>query len=309
MNDSAADIALTPELLLAAYAAGIFPMAESRQATTLGWYDPPLRGVLPLTRFHVPRRLAQLLRQHPFEVTFDQDFTGVIAGCAGDTAAGRGEKRQTWINDDIIRVFCELHRQGHAHSVEIWARPHAQEPRQLLGGVYGLALNGAFFGESMFSRVPNASKVALVFLAARLWAQGYSLFDAQFSNPHLTQFGLIEISWADYHARLARAMAQTEVRFSKAYSPPSNEPGNSCNVGTAAEPPDTGLTGAICSGAGAGTAAAAVGAGADAAGASAGFSSTAAAATSGVTSGVFSAEYVSASATVASFLQAMTQTS
>lgn len=307
MEPSDDDIPLTPHLILAAYAAGVFPMSETRTAREVGWYDPPLRGVLPLDRFHVPRRLRQLIRQHRFVVTFDRDFAGVIAGCAGDTAAGPGVMRETWINDDILAVFTALHQQGHAHSVEVWETGADGSRQELVGGVYGLAMQGAFFGESMFSRRPNASKVALVFLAARLWAQGFVLFDAQFHNPHLEQFGLIEITRAEYHAQLRHALGLQQVRFERAYSPPSKDPGSSSSVGTAAVPPDTGATGAICagvaSGAGAGAAAGAVTA------SSALALSAATAASSGVASGVFSAEYASDAATVASFLQAITQTS
>lgn len=300
---------LTPPLLRAAYAAGIFPMADGRQSHSIGWHDPHMRGILPIDGFHVPRRLRQLIRQHPFDITFNQDFAGVMAGCAGDTAEGVGYTRETWINDAIIAAFQQLHIAGDAQSVEVWQRAENGLPRQLVGGVYGMSLGGAFFGESMFSRLPNASKVGLVFLMARLWAQGFTLFDAQFHNPHLEQFGLLEIDRAEYQQLLAAALTQTHIRFEKTYSPPSKEPGSSSRVGTAEEPPETGATGAICSGA-RGTAGAAV-AGTVTAGATgvAAVAGVAAAASSGVATGVFSAEYASDAATVASFLQAITQTS
>lgn len=294
------DIALTPDLLRAAYAAGVFPMADSRQGQDIGWYEPHLRGILPLDAFHVPRRLRRRIASHPYHVTFDRDFTGVMRGCAGDLGAGTAPRDGTWINDGIIDAYSRLHADGGAHSVEAW-----DGAGRLVGGVYGVSLGGAFFGESMFSLATDASKIALVFLAARLWRQGYALFDAQFSNPHLLQFGLIEIPQAEYMARLRAALRLPAGFYSS--PPPSNEPGSSCKVGTAAEPPDTGDTGAMSAGAG-------VGVGAGAGCASACFSAggaglSAVAAVSGAASGVFSPEYASDAATVASFLHSITQTS
>ncbi len=311
---SAADdrLTLTPALLRAAYAAGVFPMADARDDAELSWYDPPRRGVMPIGDMHVPRRLRRTLAQHPYIVTFNRDFAGVMRGCAGDVSGMTVARPSTWINDDIITAFTDLHAEGDAHSVEVW------QGSDLVGGIYGIALGGAFFGESMFSRARDASKIALVFLTARLWQRGFTLFDAQFFNQHLAQFGMQEISRHAYHQRLAQALT-IDARFvDKDYSLSSNEPGSSCKVGTAAEPPETG---AICTGSGRGAGAACSGvvvsttgaAMVSAAGVSAGLSSfvagAAAAASSGVVSGACSAEYVSDAPTVASFLHSITQTS
>jgi leucyl/phenylalanyl-tRNA--protein transferase len=194
---------ITPELLLHAYAAGIFPMAESRDAEDIDWYDPPQRGILPIQHFHVPRSLRKTLRRQRFTVTFDRAFEDVVRGCAE-------ARESTWINDDIIRLYTDVHRLGFAHSAETWDRD------RLVGGTYGIALGGAFFGESMFSTETDASKVALVHLTARLWKRGFTLFDTQFVNPHLLQFGCVEIPRAEYRRRLAAALEQ-QVSF-KDYS-------------------------------------------------------------------------------------------
>ncbi len=189
---------VTPDLVLRAYAAGVFPMAESRASDRVYWLDPALRGVLPIDAgFHLPRRLMRTALSARFEVTADRDFLGVIRGCA-EPAPGRPD---TWINDDIERLFVELHRRGAAHSVETW-----REGR-LVGGLYGVALGGAFFGESMFSRVTDASKVALAHLVARLRLGGFVLCDTQFLTAHLARFGAVEIPKADYKRRLAAALA------------------------------------------------------------------------------------------------------
>ena len=188
---------LTPELLLEIYRQGIFPMAEDRQDTELFWVEPERRGILPLDSFHVPRRLARTVRGDRFQVSVDRDFAAVIAACA---EPGRARAR-TWINDRIIELYTGLHRLGHAHSVECWAG------EKLAGGLYGVALGAAFFGESMFSRERDASKVALVHLVARLRAGGYRLLDTQFMTPHLASFGAVEISRADYRRRLRAATA------------------------------------------------------------------------------------------------------
>ncbi|HJP20567.1 MAG TPA: leucyl/phenylalanyl-tRNA--protein transferase [Alphaproteobacteria bacterium] len=186
---------LTPEIMLQAYARGIFPMAEGRRDTTLFWVDPELRGIIPLNDFHVPKRLKRTLRQPP-RVTVDRAFQRVIENCAQPTPG----RRTTWINDEIIGLYCSLHQRGHAHSLEVW---HEQT---LVGGLYGLAVGGAFFGESMFSSQADASKVALVYLVARLKQGGYRLLDTQFVTPHLTTFGAIEIARDKYHAMLAEAI-------------------------------------------------------------------------------------------------------
>ena len=191
---------ITPELLIRAYRAGLFPMAESRQGDRLYWLDPEQRGVIPLNGFHLPRRLLRTTLSGGFQVTANRDFAAVIAACA-EPAEGREE---TWINDDIERLFGALHRMGHAHSVEVWAG--APEAGQLAGGLYGVAIGGAFFGESMFSRATDASKVALVHLVARLRMFGFTLLDAQFQTSHLAQFGCHEVPRQAYKRQLAAAL-------------------------------------------------------------------------------------------------------
>ncbi|HYF08591.1 MAG TPA: leucyl/phenylalanyl-tRNA--protein transferase [Acetobacteraceae bacterium] len=188
--------AVTPDLVLRAYRAGLFPMAESRGSGRLYWLDPALRGVLPLDRFHLPRRLARTALSQRFVVTADRDFAGVIAGCAAP-APGRPD---TWINPEIEHLFTTLHAQGHAHSIETW------EEGVLVGGLYGVALGGAFFGESMFSRSRDASKVALVHLVARLRLGGFTLLDTQFLTAHLSQFGAHDVPKEEYRRCLAAAL-------------------------------------------------------------------------------------------------------
>ena len=185
---------LSPELVLRAYACGIFPMAESRGRSPIFWVDPEVRGVLPLDAFHVSRSLAGKVRRGAFDVTRDAAFGSVIRACAE-------ARPETWINDDIIEVYCELHRLGFAHSVEVWRQG------KLAGGIYGVALGGAFFGESMFSGVTDASKVALVHLAAQLKAGGFRLFDVQFVTDHLKQFGVEEVPARHFLERLDEALA------------------------------------------------------------------------------------------------------
>ena len=187
---------VTPELLLRAYRVGLFPMAETRGSKRLYWLDPEFRGVLPLDRFHAPRRLVRTVLRGPFEVSVDSDFPAVIGACAS-AMPGRED---TWINRDIERLFGELHEMGHAHSVECRAAG------RLVGGLYGVSLGGAFFGESMFSLARDASKVALVHLVARLRVGGYSLLDTQFVTTHLQQFGTEEIARDRYKALLAVAV-------------------------------------------------------------------------------------------------------
>jgi leucyl/phenylalanyl-tRNA--protein transferase len=190
-------IQLTPEILLAAYAAGVFPMAESADDPELFWVDPHHRGILPLDAFHVPRRLRRVLRQDRFAVSCDTVFEAVIRGCAEASET----RPNTWINGEIVRLYSELCQRGAAHSVECW------RDGILIGGLYGVSIGAAFFGESMFSRATDASKVALVHLVARLRAGGYRLLDTQFLTPHLARFGGIEISRARYHRLLASALA------------------------------------------------------------------------------------------------------
>lgn len=191
--------------LLACYARGVFPMADAREDSRVFLIDPERRGVIPLVRLHIPRRLARTVRADPFEIRLDAAFRDVVQACAAP-APGRSE---TWINHPIERLYVELHELGFAHSVECWA------DGGLVGGLYGVALKGAFFGESMFSHVRDASKVALVHLAARLIAGGFKLLDAQFMTEHLAQFGAEEISRREYRKRLERALA-AEADFQRA---------------------------------------------------------------------------------------------
>jgi leucyl/phenylalanyl-tRNA--protein transferase len=194
-------IRLTPDILLKAYATGIFPMAETADDPELFWVDPRWRGILPLDGFHVPRRLRRMVRQGHFTVRCDTAFEAVMCGCA----EASDKRPNTWINDEILRLYGGLFARGTAHSVECW---HEGE---LAGGLYGVSLGAAFFGESMFSRVTDASKVALVHLVARLRQGGYRLLDTQFLTPHLAQFGGIEISRARYRRLLAEALRYRAV--------------------------------------------------------------------------------------------------
>ncbi len=187
---------ITVEILLRAYRFGVFPMAETRSGNSLHWLDPKQRGILPLRGFHLSRRLMRTVLADRFEVSADRDFAATIAGCA-TPAPGRPD---TWINPLIERLFTEMHERGHAHSIE------CRRDGELVGGLYGVSIGGAFFGESMFSFATDASKVALVHLVARLRLGGYRLLDTQFVTEHLTQFGAHEIPRAEYKLRLAEAV-------------------------------------------------------------------------------------------------------
>lgn len=189
-------IDITPQVLLKAYSCGIFPMAESADDPALYWIEPQHRGILPLDRVHVPKRLARTVRTAPVRVEIDTDFHGVISGCAGS----RPGRRSTWINDRIRSLYGELFALGHCHTVEVW-----NEDR-MVGGLYGVALGSAFFGESMFSTERDVSKIALVHLAARLIAGGFTLLDTQFVTDHLKQFGTIEVDRETFHHLLAIAV-------------------------------------------------------------------------------------------------------
>lgn len=190
------DLELTWEMLLNAYASGYFPMAPSRTSAQIHWFYPEKRGIIPLDKFHIPASLAKLCRKKPFAITTDDAFPEIIRACAEINAT----RKETWINDTIIRLYCELAQRGYAHSVECW------QNSILVGGLYGVALGGAFFGESMFSRVPNASRVALVHLVRLLKEAGYTLLDTQFVNEHLKQFGVMEIPRKEYLERLEKAL-------------------------------------------------------------------------------------------------------
>ncbi|MFM5915530.1 MAG: leucyl/phenylalanyl-tRNA--protein transferase [Chakrabartia godavariana] len=188
---------LDVNLLLKAYAIGVFPMADDRDAPDIYWVEPRKRGILPLDGFHVSRSLRKTLRSDRFQTTFNHAFADVLAACAAPTDGRPG----TWINRQIETAVLRLHALGHAHSVETWFEG------RLVGGLYGVSLGRAFFGESMFSRMTDASKVALAHLVARLRAGGFRLLDCQFQTPHLQSMGAIEISRADYSVALSAALS------------------------------------------------------------------------------------------------------
>ena len=208
-RDNAA-IDITPEVLLKAYACGIFPMAESAEEPALYWIEPERRGIMPLDALHVPARLARTVRADRFTVVCDRDFDAVIDGCA-EPRPGRG---RTWINARIRRLYAALFSCGHCHTVEVYAGD------RLVGGLYGVSLGSAFFGESMFHHATDASKVALVHLVARLRAGGFRLLDTQFVTDHLKTFGATEISRRRYHRVLEEALAN-QASFAKI---PPHEP-------------------------------------------------------------------------------------
>jgi len=192
---------LTPEILLRAYAEGLFPMAERRGDPTLYWVSPDKRGIFPLDTFHVPRRLARTVRSNRFQVTADAAFHEVMLACAAP-APGREE---TWINDEILRLYTALHAGGHAHSIECW------RDGELVGGLYGVRLGAAFFGESMFSRERDASKVALVTLVEALKRGGFTLLDTQFITSHLASLGAVEVPRAEYLTLLNQALNREAI--------------------------------------------------------------------------------------------------
>ena len=187
---------LNPEILLRAYAEGLFPMAERREDTKLFWVDPEKRGIIPLKSFHIPRRLKKTVRSNIYSIRCDTCFEEVIRACA-DKRPGREE---TWINDEIVKLYVQLFKNGQAHSIETW------QNNLLVGGLYGVAVGGAFFGESMFSKARDASKVALVHLVARLQWGGFKLLDTQFVTSHLAQFGVVEIHRSGYRHLLSAAL-------------------------------------------------------------------------------------------------------
>jgi len=195
---------LHPEMLLKAYAIGVFPMAEGRDDPRMFFVDPDKRGVITLDTVHIPRSLRKTVRRAPYLVTCDTAFEAVLDGCAEATE----DRPDTWINPEIRRLYLELAALGRCHSVEVWSDD------TLVGGLYGVALGGAFFGESMFSRVTNASKIAMVHLVARLRAGGFSLLDCQFITDHLRQFGAREIPRAEYHTLLADALRRPATFYS-----------------------------------------------------------------------------------------------
>ncbi len=196
---------ITKELLLNAYMQGIFPMAESAESEDVFWVDPDERGIFPLDKFHVPKKLARKIRTEPFDVRINTAFREVMIKCAEPTK--NIDRQNTWINDLILTRYSELHELGYAHSVECWL------DEKLVGGLYGVSLNGAFCGESMFHHVTDASKIGLVYLVARLKVGGYTLLDTQFLTDHLTQFGAIEITRTEYRERLKEALTHEKADF------------------------------------------------------------------------------------------------
>ncbi|MEM5494226.1 leucyl/phenylalanyl-tRNA--protein transferase [Hoeflea sp. AS16] len=197
---------ITPDLLLRAYASGLFPMADSADDPDLFWVEPELRGVLPLDGFHVPKRLARTVRQAPFEIRYNTAFDEVVAACAESVE----NRPSTWINSTITELYSSLHRLNHAHSVEAW------KDGKLVGGLYGVSLRRAFFGESMFSRATDASKVCLVHLVNRLRERGFVLLDTQFTTEHLKRFGAIDVPREEYAGMLAEALEGADLAFSDA---------------------------------------------------------------------------------------------
>lgn len=189
---------ITADILLEAYMCGVFPMAETRDADELFWVDPKHRGILPLDKFHLPKSLIKTLRKQPFKVTVDKAFPLVIRSCA----APRAGHDESWINSTIMSLYEELFERCHVHSVECW------QDDKLVGGLYGVSIGKAFFGESMFSKQTDASKIALCYLIARMKAAGYTLLDTQFVTDHLKRFGTIEIERADYLKRLDKAIQE-----------------------------------------------------------------------------------------------------
>ncbi len=196
-------IEITADVLLKAYSCGIFPMAESAEDDELFWVEPKHRGIIPLENFHVSKRLARTIRSEKFDVRIDQDFDGVMNGCA----APRLDRPSTWINHKIINLYKELFEKGHCHTVEVY------QDDKLVGGLYGVELNAAFFGESMFSYVTDASKVALVYLVARLKYAHFTLLDTQFVTQHLANFGAIEVSREEFQRRLERTRVRRRRNF------------------------------------------------------------------------------------------------
>ena len=189
-------MSLDSQTLLNAYAKGVFPMSDSADDPEIFWVQPKERGIIPLDDFHVPSSLAKTIRQRRFEIRINHSFPDIMRACAEAT----GDRPSTWINEVIFDAYCELHRIGHAHSVEAWSE------NKLVGGLYGVTLGGVFFGESMFSRQADASKVCLVILVERLRARGFKLLDTQFTTDHLKRFGAIDVPRKAYEKLLAAAL-------------------------------------------------------------------------------------------------------
>lgn len=194
---------ITPELLLKAYSCGLFPMADSADDPEIFWVEPHLRGVIPLENFHLPRRLRRKIRQNPFEIRFNSAFSAVIDECAAPSK----DRSSTWINGTIRELYISLHHMGHAHSVEAW------EHDRLVGGLYGVSLGAAFFGESMFTRETDASKICLAHLVERLVRRNFRLLDTQFTTDHLKTFGAVDVPREEYDALLHEAMQSDHLPF------------------------------------------------------------------------------------------------
>lgn len=195
--------AITPEILLRAYSIGLFPMAESADDPEIFWVEPEVRGILPFEKFHISRSLAKTLRKTPFDIRFDTAFSQVLEKCAEPA----GDRPSTWINATIRQLYNELHAMGHAHSVEAFVG------EELVGGLYGVTLGAAFFGESMFSRRTDSSKICLVHLVQRLKANGFTLLDTQFTTEHLKAFGAIDIPKEEYLEKLKDALESPHLKF------------------------------------------------------------------------------------------------
>lgn len=229
MKDSV-DREITPELVLRGYAAGVFPMADAADSPEIYWVDPRRRGILPLDGYHMPRRLRRTIQKGRYRVRIDTDFAAVLDGCA--------ERDETWINSTIRDLFLGIHRMGHAHSVEVW------QDEALIGGLYGVRLGAAFFGESMFSRARDASKIALAHLVARLRAGGFRLLDTQFTTDHLERFGATTVTRACYHRMLEQSIREPADFHALGAVPPAvwlgllPEPGSTVRIGDCA-PEDT----------------------------------------------------------------------
>ncbi|PPJ46902.1 leucyl/phenylalanyl-tRNA--protein transferase [Rhizobium sp. KAs_5_22] len=197
------DQRITPELLLRAYSIGLFPMSDAADDPEIFWVEPEMRGILPLDAFHISKSLAKAVRKKPFDIRFDTAFDAVVEKCAEEAE----DRPSTWINDTIKELYGALHKLGHAHSVEAW------EGDALIGGLYGVSLGSAFFGESMFSRRTNASKICLVHLVERLKIRGFTLLDTQFTTEHLKTFGAIDVPKQDYMKLLDKAMDSGTLPF------------------------------------------------------------------------------------------------
>lgn len=203
MGRRSRDRDITVDMLLRAYSIGLFPMAEAADDPELFWVEPDLRGIIPLDNFHVSKSLAKAIRKRPFDIRFDTAFGAVMAGCAEEAP----DRPNTWINETIRKLYIELHEIGQAHSVEAW------DGDTLVGGLYGVSLGAAFFGESMFSRRTNASKICLVHLVGRLRNSGFILLDTQFTTDHLKTFGAIDVPKDEYSKMLDRAVNQPDLTF------------------------------------------------------------------------------------------------